>query len=71
MKSWYSREYLGRAFDRFLDSEMSLNDFMLLQQELQLVSEQLQALKHFIESGYQSKTGRIHIRQNEQKETSY
>ncbi len=65
VEHWYSREYLGKAFDKFLESDMKQNDFLLLQQELQLVSVQLQELNNFIASGYQSKTGRIHISRNE------
>ncbi len=66
-KSWYSRQYLGKAFDRFLNSEMKSNDFLLLQQELLSVSVQLQELNSFIENGLRSKTGKIHIRAKEAK----
>ncbi len=62
---WYSRRYLGRSFDRFLESDMKQTDFLQLQQELQLVSVQLQELNNFIASGYQNKTGKIHISRNE------
>ncbi len=64
---WYSRSYLGRSFDKFLKSEMKLNDFMLLQEELQRVSVQLQQLNNFIENGLQNKTGKIRISQKEAK----
>ncbi len=69
MKNWYSREYLGRSFDNFLDSEMTPKDFMQLQQALQRVSVQLLELNSFIESGFLSKTGRIHIKLSEGKES--
>ncbi len=68
MNNWYSRHYLGRSFDKFLESEMKLKDFMLLQEELQSVSVQLQELSSFIESGSRNKTGRIRTRLNEVKE---
>jgi len=61
--------YLGRSFDNFLNSEMTLTDFMLLQEELQQVLVQLQLSKNFIESGYQNKIGKTHIRQNVERET--
>ncbi len=67
VEHWYSREYLGRHFDKFLESDMKPIDFLQLQQELQLVSVQLQELNSFIANGYQSKTGRIHISRNEER----
>jgi len=67
-QNWYSRQYLGKHFDRFLKSEMKLRDFMLLQEVLQEVLVQLRLSNNFIKNGYQSKTGKIRIRQNEQKE---
>ncbi len=70
-QNWYSRQYLGKHFDNFLKSEMSLSDFMLLQAELQQVLVQLQLSSNFIESGSQNKTGRTHTRLKEPKEMSY
>ncbi len=68
MKNWYSKNYLGRSFDKFLDSDMNTTDFLQLQQELRLVSVQLQLLNNFIKNGSRNKTGRTHIKQNELKE---
>ncbi len=70
MKNWYSRLYLGRSFDKFLDSEMKQIDFLRLQSELQSVSVQLQELNSFIASGYPSKIGGIHTKPREVKENS-
>ncbi len=67
MRNWYSREYLGKQFDKFLNSDMNSTDILHLQEELRLVSEQLQLSNSFIENGFQNKTGRIHIRQSEAK----
>ncbi len=69
MKNWYSKSYLGRAFDKFLDSEMNLKDFTRLQEELQSVSVQLRELNSFIESGSQNKTGRTLTKPNVAKES--
>ncbi len=71
MREWYSREYLGRHFDNFLKSEMTLKDFMLLQEELQQVLVQLQESRRFTKNGYQNKIGEIRIRQKEPRETSF
>ncbi len=68
---WYSRDYLGKAFDKFLKSEMNLKDFSLLQVELQQVSGQLQELNNFIRSGSRNKTGKIHIKPNDSKGMCY
>ncbi len=70
MKNWYSKEYLGREFDRFLESDMKQIDFLRLQSALQSVSVQLQELNSFIANGFQNKIGRTHTRQNEVKESS-
>ena len=67
MNSWYSRQYLGKSFDRFLKSKMTLKDFMQLQEVLQQVLVQLQARRAFIENGSRNKTGAIHIRTNEER----
>jgi len=67
MKSWYSRQYLGRSFDKFLKSEMNLSDFLLLQQELSQVSVQLQELNSFIANGSQNKIGATHTSPEEVK----
>ena len=66
---WYTREYLGRYFDRFLDSEMSLTDFMRLQEELQRVLVQLQESRSFIASGSLNRIGGTPIRPREERET--
>ena len=68
MKDWYSRSYLGKHFDRFLNSEMSLKDFQLLQAELQQVLVQLQLSRDFTKSGLTNRTGKIHIRTSVPKE---
>jgi len=65
---WYSRSYLGRHFDKFLESEMTLTDFMLLQAELQSVLVQLQESKRFTENGFRNRTGRIHIKPSAERE---
>ncbi len=69
MKSWYSRHYLGKSFDRFLSSEMKLSDFTRLQEELQRVSVQLQELDSFIENGSRNRTGKTRTRIEEVRET--
>ncbi len=70
MKSWYSRKYLGRQFDKFLKSEMTLKDFTLLQAELQQVLVQLRESRRFTENGYPNKTGGIPTRLKGLKEMS-
>jgi len=67
MKDWYSRDYLGKGFDRFLKSDMKLSDFITLQEELQRVLVQLQLSRSFTESGYPNKIGKIHIKPSEPK----
>ncbi len=67
--NWYSRDYLGKHFDRFLNSEMNLTDFMQLQEVLQQVLVQLQQSRAFIESGYPNKIGKTRIRVEEVRET--
>ncbi len=67
MKNWYSREFLGRSFDRFLKSDMKQTDFLQLQSELQSVSVQLRELNSFIESGSLSRTGKTHTKPKEEK----
>ncbi len=67
---WYSRQYLGRYFDRFLESEMNSKDFQRLQAELQRVLVQLRESNSFTASGYPNKIGKIRTRQNEEKEKS-
>ncbi len=66
--SWYSRQYLGKAFNRFLESKMKLKDFTLLQSELLSVSVQLQELNNFIESGSRNKIGGIRTKASVEKE---
>jgi len=68
IQEWYTREYLGKHFDRFLKSGMSLKDFMRLQEVLQEVLVQLQESRRFIESGYRNKTGRIPTKPREPRE---
>ncbi len=68
MKNWYSRQYLGKSFDRFLNSDMNMTDFLQLQEELQSVSVQLQELNSFIESGSRNKIGKILTKANVAKE---
>ncbi len=67
IESWYSRSYLGRSFDRFLESEMNSKDFQLLQAELQSVLVQLQESKRFTESGFQNRIGGTRTKQNVRK----
>ncbi len=69
-EEWYSRDYLGREFDRFLSSEMNSTDFQRLSLELVRVLEQLQLSRAFIASGYQNKIGKIHTKPKEVRETS-
>ncbi len=68
MKSWYSRNYLGKEFAIFLESDMKRIDFLRLQSALESVSVQLQELNSFIENGFQNKTGKIHTSLNEERE---
>ena len=68
MNNWYSRDYLGRAFDRFLESKMKQTDFLRLQSELESVSVQLQQLNSFIASGYPNKIGKTRTKANVERE---
>ncbi len=68
MKSWYSRNYLGKEFAIFLESDMKRIDFLRLQSALESVSVQLQELNSFIENGFQNKTGKIHTSLNVERE---
>jgi len=61
---WYSQQYLGKSFDRFLKSDMNSIDFKRLQEVLQQVSAQLQLREDFIKSGSINRTGKTHIRTN-------
>ncbi len=67
MKNWYSKNYLGRSFDKFLNSDMNMTDFLQLQEELRQVSVQLRLLDSFIKSGSRNKTGKTHTKVNEEK----
>ncbi len=68
--NWYSRQYLGKSFDKFLNSDMNMTDFLQLQEALQSVSVQLRELNSFIESGSRNKIGRTRISQREEKANS-
>ncbi len=68
ISNWYSRDYLGREFDKFLKSEMKLSDFTQLQVVLQQVLVQLRLLDNFTKSGYPSRDGKIHTKTKEAKE---
>ncbi len=70
MNEWYSRQYLGKSFDRFLKSEMSLKDFQRLQQELQQVLVQLRLSRDFTGNGLTNRIGGTHTKIREAKENS-
>ncbi len=71
MNNWYSRRYLGQSFAIFLNSDMNGKDFLLLQEALQQVSEQLRLLSSFTKNGYPNKTGKIPTKRNEVKGMLY
>ncbi len=68
--NWYSRQYLGKSFDKFLNSDMNMTDFLQLQEALQQVSVQLRELNSFIANGSRSRIGKTHIRPREEKANS-